>query len=215
MSSFLLSGVSLSMRESNKKRGLYLLSLLLIASVIVVNTSLSASGREVDLGDFIRLGIGARPFAMGSAYVAVGGNTSTTFWNPAAMTKLKGSRVGGMYTDRFSADITFHYLSGVGVLSFGERNDRKKTGNNSEEDGWFHSISKNNPLAGTISLGLTRTGMNIGDFSLTPGEKVPDPVPIPEDSQPSPEVKGGTQASAYNDVSTAPSRLSIYQNNHT
>jgi hypothetical protein len=57
---------------------------------------------------FLKVGSGARPMAMGGAYVAVSNDVYSLYWNPAGITKVNGFTIGGSYT-RWFADITHHF----------------------------------------------------------------------------------------------------------
>ena len=48
-------------------------------------------------GAFLRLGVGARPLGLGNAFVAIAGDASATYWNPAGLTKLKRIELEVMY----------------------------------------------------------------------------------------------------------------------
>lgn len=43
--------------------------------------------------DFLRIGVGARPLAMGGAFVAMANDASTFYWNPAGMSRMNGKSV--------------------------------------------------------------------------------------------------------------------------
>ena len=139
--------------------------LIFIFLILFVLTGFLFSGnrvqaQDVDLGDFVRIGIGGRPLAMSGAYVAVGGNSSTGFWNPAGLTELESLNFGGMYTDRFSAGIIYQYLSGSGTFEFKALEDEPD-----EQSGLFSNLARYNPIRGTIGLNLTRIGMDVGNVS--------------------------------------------------
>lgn len=57
---------------------------------------------------FLKVGAGARPMAMGGAFVAVSNDVYSLYWNPAGITKINGFSIGGSYT-RWFADITHHF----------------------------------------------------------------------------------------------------------
>ena len=44
-------------------------------------------------GSDLGMGVGARAIGMGGAFVAIAGDPSATFWNPAGLTALKGSQL--------------------------------------------------------------------------------------------------------------------------
>jgi len=148
----------------------YLVAGLVIVSVLILSSA-KVEAQGVDVGDFVRLGVGGSSLSMGSAYVAVGGDTSTTFWNPGGITELENSRVGGMYTDRFSAGIIYQYLGGIGVVEFGKgpQTPSKKAGTRSN---FVSNLAKYNPVRGTVGIGLTRISMNVGNLDYHTGNQV-------------------------------------------
>jgi len=90
------------------KRALFIgLALILIAG--------SAAWAQEGVGAFagLRDGVDARALGMGGAFVAIADSYSATYWNPAGIALAGGPRVGGMYTNKFMADINFNFLSGI------------------------------------------------------------------------------------------------------
>jgi len=138
-------------------------SLILILPA-VAGTRDRVSAQEVDLGDFVRVGVGGRPLAMSGAYVAVGGNSSTPFWNPASLAAMDGFNLGGMYTDRFSAGIIYQYLSGSAAFDFENREPGSSDGSENQP-GFFSNLARYNPIRGKLGLSLTRISMDIGSVS--------------------------------------------------
>ena len=59
--------------------------------------------------DFLKLGIGARPLALGEAYVAIADDINAIYWNPAGLVQLKLPEVGFTYNKWFE-DIGYHFL---------------------------------------------------------------------------------------------------------
>jgi hypothetical protein len=57
---------------------------------------------------FLKIGVGARPMAMGGAYVGLSDDVYSLYWNPAGISKLQKFSLGGTYT-RWFADITHHF----------------------------------------------------------------------------------------------------------
>ncbi len=150
-------------KSRNKRAFIFVFSFILILAAFTL-TDLPVKAQGVDLGDFVRAGIGGRPLAMSGAYVAVGGNSSTAFWNPATITEINGYNLGGMYTDRFSAGIIYQYISGSGTFEF-EESQTSSEQRSPENSGFFSSISAHNPIKGKLGFGLNRIGMDLGDVS--------------------------------------------------
>jgi len=73
------------------------LSMALVLAVFA--TAVFALGGGTTSADFLKIGVGARPSAMGEAYAAVGGDSNAAFWNPAGISSV----------DR--VDITMMHLS--------------------------------------------------------------------------------------------------------
>lgn len=90
------------------KRAIVLgLALILIAG--------AAALAEEGVGAFagFRDGVDARALGMGGAFVAIADSYSATYWNPAGIALAGGPRIGGMYTNKFMADINFNFISGI------------------------------------------------------------------------------------------------------
>ncbi|MEM1125557.1 MAG: PorV/PorQ family protein [Bacteroidota bacterium] len=72
---------------------------------------------------FLKLGVGARPVALGGAFVAEANDLSAMYWNPAGLGLLRGTAVQFNYT-QYLADITYNYaafginLGALGTLGF-------------------------------------------------------------------------------------------------
>ncbi len=86
----------------------------------------SASGAEANYAaDFLDLGIGARPLAMGGAYVSLSNDATGFYWNPAGIAFLPRFQAASMYADLFNNLQTQSYVSaamplfGGGALSVG------------------------------------------------------------------------------------------------
>jgi len=48
---------------------------------------------------FLKLGVGARPMGMGSAYVAIADDATATYWNPAGLASLTGTQITAMHNE--------------------------------------------------------------------------------------------------------------------
>lgn len=48
---------------------------------------------------FLKLGVGARPMGMGSAYVALADDPTATYWNPAGLASVTGTQVTAMHNE--------------------------------------------------------------------------------------------------------------------
>jgi len=122
------------------KKWMILLALLYLGSIVV-------SGQVppgVGAASFSRVGIDARPLAMGGAYVAVKAATPIPYYNPAGLVFAAPISVGGMYSEPFGEElgIAFQSLNAVGKLS----------------------LSKEPPQA--IGIGATLIQLTIDDIPL-------------------------------------------------
>jgi len=87
-----------------------------IIGVLLVALAGSSYGEDLGAGDaahFLRDGIGARPQGMGSAFVALADDVTTSYWNPAGLIQTASLRIGGTYESRFGGLSEFQYLAGA------------------------------------------------------------------------------------------------------
>ncbi len=68
--------------------------------------------------DFLNIGVGARPVAMGEAFVAHADDANAVFWNPAGLGQLKRNEVTFMH-NIWLQDITYNYLAYAHTLKYG------------------------------------------------------------------------------------------------
>lgn len=140
--------------------------LLSIALLLSFTTSLSFAASTAS---FLKLGVGARAEAMGSAYTAVANDVTALYWNPGGLVQLKKKEVGAMHAELF-ADTRYDFIgyahpakNGKAALGFGavyltqgEIEGRSKSG---ETTGNFTA----NDLAITITGSrLIKQGVSIG-----------------------------------------------------
>lgn len=83
-----------------------ILSLILLFS-FSPRASLSVASSTVL--DFLKIGVGARPLALGEAYVALADDISAIYWNPAGLVQLERPEVGFTYNKWFE-DIGYHFF---------------------------------------------------------------------------------------------------------
>jgi len=81
------------------------ISLLLLASVILANTSHAEVDFDYLHGSDLGMGIGARAVSMGGAFTAVADDASAVFWNPAGLSQLTDNQIylSGDYPGGFSS----------------------------------------------------------------------------------------------------------------
>ncbi len=69
-------------------------------------------------GDVAEACVGARPLAMGGAFIAVADDSSSTYWNPAGLATLERSEISATYTannrDRYNYDEFLSYAAPAG-----------------------------------------------------------------------------------------------------
>ena len=87
------------------KKGIYLLLILLLPSI-----PLKVWGAKY-AGEFLALGVGARPLGMGGAFVAIANDLTAGYWNPAGLVQIKGRGVAGMHAETFGQLLNHDYLS--------------------------------------------------------------------------------------------------------
>ena len=62
--------------------------LLIFVSLYFISSLSSVHGAEKYAGEFLTLGVGARPLAMGGSYAAISDDSTAAYWNPAGLGKL-------------------------------------------------------------------------------------------------------------------------------
>ncbi len=93
--------------------------------MVAILLSLTLTSQAVTVGmSFLKLGVGARPVAMGEAFTAVADDANAMFWNPAGMGMMKGMDVSLMFMNLYG-DVT--YASGATVFPI-ERKGRASMG---------------------------------------------------------------------------------------
>ncbi len=67
------------------------------AATLFLGTTAQAAEPGLTVLNFLKLGAGARPAAMGGAYVAAASDASATYWNPAALLQIERYDVMGSH----------------------------------------------------------------------------------------------------------------------
>ena len=75
----------------------FAVSLALIGTVVAPPRAQAATGQAGFA--FLKLGIGARPMGMGSAYVALADDPTAVYWNPAGLAGAEGAQVAIMHNE--------------------------------------------------------------------------------------------------------------------
>ena len=67
------------------------------AILTIFNFYCYASGVGTSTAEFLRIGIGARPSAMGDAFIALADDAASLYWNPAGLAQLEKKEIFAMY----------------------------------------------------------------------------------------------------------------------
>uniref|UniRef100_A0A7V3RH41 PorV/PorQ family protein n=1 Tax=candidate division WOR-3 bacterium TaxID=2052148 RepID=A0A7V3RH41_UNCW3 len=70
----------------------------LLCIILLTAAYSQESGCELS---FLDIGAGARPRALGNAFVAIADDANAVFWNPAGISSLKGVQITGMHSSLF------------------------------------------------------------------------------------------------------------------
>ncbi|MEM2990824.1 MAG: PorV/PorQ family protein [Halobacteria archaeon] len=65
---------------------------------------LPTEGAERYAGEFLNLGVGARPLGMGACFVAIADDATATYWNPAGLGLLNRTEIAFMHAGIFGLD---------------------------------------------------------------------------------------------------------------
>lgn len=84
---------------------------LLTLACLALPVAASAEDGSAGLA-FLKLGVGARAIGMGDAYVAMGGDASCIYWNPAGCASVSGTDIVVMHSEWFQ-DIRYEYVGAV------------------------------------------------------------------------------------------------------
>ena len=84
--------------------------LLVIVFSMVPGQIIADSGDAGEYGSYLRYGVGARPLAMGGAYVAISDDVYASYWNPSGLIQLKNKEIGSMYA-KMSFDRSYTFVS--------------------------------------------------------------------------------------------------------
>lgn len=93
--------------NSQSGRLFSLLSIVLIIFILFPLISLAQADGEIESLAFNFKGNGARAMAMGGAYIAIGGDPSASFWNPAGLASIMDSQITASYNFTSSIERTF------------------------------------------------------------------------------------------------------------
>jgi long-subunit fatty acid transport protein len=84
---------------------------LIISGIIMLIANITyAESKGIAGAQFLKIGVGARPVAMGEAFCAVADDVSSIHWNPAGLVYLKNKELLAMHTDWFE-EMNYEYLA--------------------------------------------------------------------------------------------------------
>ena len=157
------------------------LIVLLAAALLIAPAAAWAEDGSAGL-TFLKLGAGARAIAIGDAYVAVGGDASSIYWNPAGTVDVENIDVVLMHSEWFQG-IRYDFAGGVssdGVRAFGVAitglymdDLERREGPTAEPDGHFGVFDF--ALTGTYAQRLTPY-LNVGGGLKYLSEKIDDEI---------------------------------------
>ena len=62
-------------------------------------------------GEFLSIGVGARPLGMGGAYVAIANDVTAGYYNPAGLAKLNYPQIALMHDERYGNLVNYNYAA--------------------------------------------------------------------------------------------------------
>lgn len=77
---------------------------LIIICLLSFNFANSVEAASKFAGEFLTLGVGARPLAMGGSYVSIVDDSTAAYWNPAGLGRLTHSEAAFMHSTLFGLD---------------------------------------------------------------------------------------------------------------
>ncbi|HPG38046.1 MAG TPA: PorV/PorQ family protein [bacterium] len=77
--------------------------------VLALSTQIFALGIAKYAGEFMSTGVGARSLGMGGAHVAIGGDVTFGYWNPAGLTTINYPELTAMHSRRFGGVVNYDY----------------------------------------------------------------------------------------------------------
>lgn len=88
------------------------IAIMAIVALVPSIASAQFSKKGTSGAQFLKLGVGSRAIAMGSAFTAIANDASALYWNPAGIARLRKNEAILSYTN-WIADITHNYVGFV------------------------------------------------------------------------------------------------------
>ena len=144
------------------------IGLVLIIWALVLPSQVYGSGSGTTAASFLKIAVGARATAMGEAFSAVVNDTTSLYWNPAALVQVKDREFSATYNQWF-AEIYQGYLGaalpvwggtaalGVNYVNMGKMEGRDEWGEPSGEFSAFDrqvSVGYGNQISPRLGVGL-------------------------------------------------------------
>lgn len=109
------------------------------AAAVLCLTSIAPADTGIGkyAGEFLALGVGARPLGLGGAYVALAGDVSAGYWNPAGLARIEYPELMLMHAEHFGSLVNHDY----GAVAF--------------------------PVGATTSLGISLIRLGVDDIPDT------------------------------------------------
>ena len=91
--------------QEKMKKGIYLFLILFLFSIPVKTFAAKYAG------EFLALGVGARPLGMGGAFVAIANDLTAGYWNPGGLVQIRRRGVAMMHSETFGELLNHDYIS--------------------------------------------------------------------------------------------------------
>jgi len=76
--------------------------LVIIISIIILASVCYANGPGTTGANFLKIGVGARAAAMGDAFTVIVDDSTSLYWNPAGLIRIKERQLSATYNTWFA-----------------------------------------------------------------------------------------------------------------
>jgi hypothetical protein len=90
---------------------------LALALLLIAGTAAGQTGVAKYAGEFLAIGVGARPLGMGGAYAALAADVTAGYWNPAGLAQIDYPQAALMHAEQFGSLLNYDY--GAVAFPFG------------------------------------------------------------------------------------------------